>query len=349
MVPTPRSVNSSSKTAWAMRPSKRCAAPTPARSAATQAVALGAMPPVAAPLVTMASSSSAPSWATRVAGSAGSRRIPSTSVSTTSFAADSAAASAPATASALTLYAWPIVSEPIVATTGTRPWAKRPCRSVGSTASTSPTKPSPSSRSSTRKRLASKPETPTASGPWQLMAATSSLLTLPTSTIRAMSKVSRSVTRCPPTNSLERPSLASSSAIWGPPPWTTTGARPTERSSATSSANDASAPEASSAPASAAPPYFTTTTAPWNRRMYGSASTRIAATSRGTVPATGLTRSSGSRRGSPARGRSRAPSRAPVPSPRSQWTSTWRPARCSATAARSWSTPSPPTQTATPP
>ena len=61
------------------------------------------------------------------------------------------------------------------------------------------------------------------------MADTMSRLTLPTSTMRAMSSVSASVTRRPSRNSGSLPSRAMSSPICGPPPWTTTGRMPTAR------------------------------------------------------------------------------------------------------------------------
>ena len=50
-------------------------------------------------------------------------------------------------------------------------------------------------------RFASSPESPTASPPWTLIADTISRLTLPTSTMRAISSVSASVTRSPSLNS----------------------------------------------------------------------------------------------------------------------------------------------------
>ncbi len=66
------------------------------------------------------------------------------------------------------------------------------------------------------------------------------------------------------------------SVISGPPPWTTTGLRPTYLSSTTSRANSSRR----SGSVIAAPPYFTTIVLPWNSRMYGSAS-RSVPTSRG--------------------------------------------------------------------
>ena len=54
----------------------------------------------------------------------------------------------------------------------------------------------------------------------------------------------------------------------GPPPWTTTGFRPTYLSSTTSRANSSR----SAGSSIAAPPYLMTTVLPWNSRMYGSAS-----------------------------------------------------------------------------
>ena len=73
------------------------------------------------------------------------------------------------------------------------------------------------------------------------MADTISRFTLPMRTMRAISRVSASVTRIPSRNSGTLPSRAIMSPIWGPPPWTTTGSIPTERMSTTSSANEASA------------------------------------------------------------------------------------------------------------
>ena len=112
-------------------------------------------------------------------------------------------------------------------------------------------------------------------GPCTLMADTMSRFTLPTSTMRAMSSVSASVTRSPLRNSVSLPSRSISSPIWGPPPWTTTGNMPTARMRTTSSANEASASPGSSAPSlsalaaacNALPPYLTTTIFSQKRRM----------------------------------------------------------------------------------
>ena len=96
-------------------------------------------------------------------------------------------------------------------------------------------------------RLASSPDSPTASAPWTLIGCTMSRLTLPTSTMRTISRVSASVTRKPSWNSGTLPTRSISAPIWGPPPWTTTGSMPTERMSTTSSANEASASASSTA------------------------------------------------------------------------------------------------------
>ena len=125
--------------------------------------------------------------------------------------------------------------------------------------------------------LASSPDRPTANDPCTFMADTISRLTLPMRTMLAISRVSASVTRLPSTNSGTLPSLAMSSPICGPPPWTTTGSMPTERMSTTSCANDANA---SASPASSPsviaspstgvntlPPYLMTTTFPQKRKM----------------------------------------------------------------------------------
>ena len=122
-------------------------------------------------------------------------------------------------------------------------------------------------------RLASSPDSPTASAPWTLIELTMSRLTLPTSTIRTRSMVSASVTRRPSRNSTSLPTRSMSAPIWGPPPWTTTGSMPTERMSTMSSANEASAAASSigrprpGLALSTLPPYLTTTTLPQNRRM----------------------------------------------------------------------------------
>ena len=74
-----------------------------------------------------------------------------------------------------------------------------------STRSIRPTKPmsSPSGplMVATRNSSPSSPHSPTAGWPWRLMRSTMSLLTLPTSTIFAISTVAASETRRPPTNS----------------------------------------------------------------------------------------------------------------------------------------------------
>ncbi len=134
---------------------------------------------------------------------------------------------------------------------------------VGSTESTSPTKPSSGSRAEATISPASSPERPTASGAWTLMDDTMSRPTLPTRTMRAMSRVSASVTRRPSRNSDSLPRRAISSPICGPPPWTTTTRMPTECISTMSSANCS----ASAGSVMALPPYLTTTVVPQNLRM----------------------------------------------------------------------------------
>src|SRR4051812_754537 len=66
----------------------------------------------------------------------------------------------------------------------------------------------------------------------------------------------------------------------GPPPWTTTGFRPTYLSRTTSRANSSRRAGSSMA----APPYLITTVWPWNSRMYGSASRRVAMSRKGVTP-----------------------------------------------------------------
>src|SRR5881409_730992 len=65
----------------------------------------------------------------------------------------------------------------------------------------------------------------------------------------------------------------------GPPPWTTTGFSPTYLSSTTSRANSSR----SAGSSIAAPPYLMTTVRPWNSRMYGSASRRVATSRAGAI------------------------------------------------------------------
>ena len=151
----------------------------------------------------------------------------------------------------------------MVETTGMRFWARSDSTMAGLTLFTSPTKPRSGLRRPASMSPASSPESPTANGPWVLMLATMSRLTLPTSTMRAMSRVSASVTRRPSRNSDTLPSRSMSSPIWGPPPCTTTTRMPTEWSSTMSAAKDS----ASSGSVMALPPYFTTTVWPQNSRM----------------------------------------------------------------------------------
>ena len=131
-------------------------------------------------------------------------------------------------------------------------------------------------------RLASSPDIPTASGPCTLMAETMSRFTLPTSTMRAMSSVSASVTRSPLRNSVSLPSRSIKLADLG------AAAVHHDGEHADGAHEDhvlgergqrvtgrlASAP---SAACRALPPYLTTTIFSQKRRMYGSASTRTEA------------------------------------------------------------------------
>src|SRR6267143_1230081 len=156
-------------------------------------------------------------------------------------------------------------------------------RRMGSvlTSSTSPTRPMSTSsplasrcpRRRARRSPASFPERPTALPPWWLMSPTICLLILPTRTISTISTVSWSVTRMPPTNCGSFPSRFISAPIWGPPPCTMTGLRPTRRRRITSSAKGS----LRSARSIAAPPYLMTIVLPRNSRMYGSASSRTSA------------------------------------------------------------------------
>src|SRR5919112_2440084 len=145
-----------------------------------------------------------------------------------------------------------------------------------STVSMSPTKPMsvspPASRFLTVKSRPSSPQRPTAGWPWRLMPRTMSLFCLPTSTIFATSTVASSDTRRPSTKRTSIPSRSMYAVMSGPPPCTTTGLIPTYLRSTTSRANSSR----SAGPSIAAPPYLMTTVLPWNSRMYGSASRRVA-------------------------------------------------------------------------
>jgi hypothetical protein len=121
---------------------------------------------------------------------------------------------------------------------------------------------------------ASLPDRPTARPPAAWMAPTICLLMLPARTISTISTVAASVTRSPSTKELWIFRRSSIALICGPPPCTTTGLMPTCLSRTTSRAK----PSASAAEPIAWPPYLITKVLPANRRMYGSASTRVAAT-----------------------------------------------------------------------
>src|SRR3954463_6057825 len=149
-------------------------------------------------------------------------------------------------------------------------------RTSTSTRSILPTKPMSSPPGAvwraTRNSDPSSPHRPTAGWPWRFRRRTMSLFTLPTRTILATSTVSSSLTRSPPTNCTGSPRRSMKLVISGPPPWTTTGLIPTYLSSTTSRANSSR----SAGSSIAAPPYLITTVLPWNSRMYGSASRRVA-------------------------------------------------------------------------
>ncbi len=109
---------------------------------------------------------------------------------------------APAAVSALTLYAWPSASVPMVATTGIRSSSGGGRRIAGVDGARRRRRSRAPGRG--RSRSGARRPRPTGrrrAGAWTLMAATMSRLTLPTSTIRAMSSVSASVTRRPSRNS----------------------------------------------------------------------------------------------------------------------------------------------------
>ena len=173
---------------------------------------------------------------------------PSTSVRMISFLAPSAAASAAAAESALT-FSTSVASSSSGATeetTGMRPAEIRSSTAEASTLTTSPTSPMsvglPSMmglRCMAENRAPSSPDSPTANGPCALISPTSSLDTLPVSTMRTTSMASGVVTRRPPLNSDLMPNALSMCEICGPPPWTTTGCRPTCRKNTMSSAKQA--------------------------------------------------------------------------------------------------------------
>src|SRR6266545_3313926 len=234
MVPNPSSVNTSSSSECATRPSITCACGTPPRTARRHASIFGIIP-LARP-DSMSSNWSAAISESRLSRSGQSAYRPSTSVSTTSFCACRATASAEAAVSALRLCTTPSASGATVEITGIRPAAIRSVTAAGLTRSTSPTSPmstaSPSTyagRLTAVNSFASSPDIPTAYGPCSLIRPTSSRPTWPTRTIRTTSAASAVVTRRPPLNSLSMPSRASIAPICGPPPCTTTGLRPAYR------------------------------------------------------------------------------------------------------------------------
>src|SRR5437588_1095361 len=124
----------------------------------------------------------------------------------------------------------------------------------------------------TRNRSPSSPESPTAGCPAWFSRRTMSLFTFPTRTIFATSTVASSETRRPSTNSTGIPSRCMYSVIPGPPPWTTIGFMPTYFSRTTSCEKSSRRPGSDMA----APPYLITIVRPWNSRMYGRASRRVA-------------------------------------------------------------------------
>ena len=102
-----------------------------------------------------------------------------------------------------------------------------------------------------------------------LSSVTSSVFTEPVSTISTTFTSEALVTRCPSTNSAFPPSFSSVRVISGPPPWTTTGRSPTDRSRRMSSQNV----RFSESFTIAAPPYLITQRVPENFWMYPRAST----------------------------------------------------------------------------
>mmetsp|Transcript_48484 Transcript_48484/g.123010 ORF Transcript_48484/g.123010 Transcript_48484/m.123010 type:complete len:249 (+) Transcript_48484:549-1295(+) len=108
------------------------------------------------------------------------------------------------------------------------------------------------------------PPRPTARMPAAPIVATIPLLTLPMRTMATTSIVAASVTRRPRTNLGSMPIFASHELISGPPPCTSTGFRPSARSSATSRM------VRSGDSTMAAPPYLMTTTLPFSRAKPGS-------------------------------------------------------------------------------
>nr|CAB3447430.1 unnamed protein product [Digitaria exilis] len=233
--------------------------------ARTQHSTLGIIPPPTFPSATILRTPATSTSLTRLPGSFRSARIPDTSVSSSSFSAPTAAAISPAAAC-------PASSAATVAMTGMWPDSMIGRSTVGSTRVTSPTNPREAASREGRavSRRASLPQRPTAVAPARLMRETSCLFTLPTSTISTTSMVTASVTRSPLRNCGSTPTRASQELISGPPPWTSTGRRPTQDRRTRSRITDA----CSSGDFIAAPPYLTTTVLPLNRWMNGSASDR---------------------------------------------------------------------------
>mmetsp|Transcript_30954 Transcript_30954/g.45399 ORF Transcript_30954/g.45399 Transcript_30954/m.45399 type:complete len:235 (+) Transcript_30954:289-993(+) len=218
------------------RPSMITAASAPASTAATAVISLGIMPPVMVPSAFSPATWS--SWISRMSFLSLSS-TPVTSVSSSSREAPSAPAIAPAEVSALMFSVCPCGVTPTGAITGMSPAAITSSISFTLIVTGSPTKPrsravlrpvlgsvTTFSSFSARIRWSSLPESPSARPPARLILDTISLFMDPESTISAIRTVSSSVTRNPSTNVLSMFSFFSISAIWGPPPCTTTGFTP---------------------------------------------------------------------------------------------------------------------------
>ena len=188
------------------RPSRTWARCTPPSTAWAHASTLGIMPPLAAPVGHHAVQLVHLTWLIRVAGSPGSDRSPATSVRKTSFSASRARGDGPGRGVGVDVERLPGG----VGADGRHHRDEALGQQLAHDASGRPRPRRPRTRAALRRavavmRWASSPDSPTARAPCTLMVTTMSRLTLPTSTMRARSMVSASVTRKPSWNSASLP------------------------------------------------------------------------------------------------------------------------------------------------
>ena len=214
-----------------------CAPSTPWRTAFTLASIFGIIPPEIVPSAMSASMFfKVKRWYSSVLSLF---MTPSTSVKEISLYALRATASSPAIVSALMFKSFPFLSRASGETTGMYPASSIVSKSCGLISRMSPTYPKSTSISwsptctflrpvfSAMTNPPSFPEIPTPFAPFLAIIETMVLLILPARTIWAISKVSLSVTRRPPTNFGSFPTAFIFSVISGPPPCTRTTRMPT--------------------------------------------------------------------------------------------------------------------------